>query len=123
MNIDHTNNADKSLIDHFLPFFLLKSTDTSELISLKTDSLILIDETSLFITSDLLDALEKLSLLSFITLAFSPFFLFTKLESPDFALDRSNISLSLSEIELIPRMFTLGAPLMFLLIYRSTSLS
>jgi len=76
---------------HFV-FFFLKSTEMSEFIPSRTDSLMFIEDTSLFIEYeyDPLDDLDdKLSLLIFSTLAFyfSPFFRFAKLESPDFTLD------------------------------------
>lgn len=83
------------------------------------------EETSLFIRLEPFEDADRLSLLfNFRTVAFSPFFLLTKLDSPDLALDTFK-SLEEYESEIVPKAFksTLGAPFTPLLISISTSLS
>ena len=79
---------------YHLCFFFLKSTDIYESISASIDSFTPTEETELFMSLPTDDPITELAIepspfCNFITLAFSPRFFFTKLDSPDLTLETS----------------------------------
>ena len=99
----------------------------SESISASIDYLTPTDDTELSISLPPEEPITELdkdpSFSSFSTLAFSPFFRFAKLESPDLALDTLREELKLSETAPRVLMLTAGEPFMVRLTSMSTSLS
>jgi hypothetical protein len=119
--------AEMIMLGQRLAFFLRKSTEMSESISASIDYLMPTEETELFIS--LLTEEPKAELIMdpsfsiFITLAFSPFFRFAKLESPDLALETLREELKLSDTAPKFLILTAGEPLMVRLTSISISLS